>query len=129
MGSRIASSVPDWEPIPKHHQKRSKKKRHGLNRAGKKAKAWDKARASLKVKFYAMGITSCEGSIIPHECWHDNGLSFAHSKKRADIKNHELYEVALLCPNAHAYAEALPKKEMCELIRQIIANRHVEEKS
>lgn len=95
-----------------------------MKRAGKKVKAWESARAKLKVKFYAMGITSCEAR-FPHNCWQSNGLSFAHAKKRRNLKPHELGEVALLCIEAHNAVESLPEAEMTKVIRGIIANREL----
>lgn len=89
---------------------------------GRKTKAWDSLRAKLKPKFESAGITTCEAK-FPHNCWWSIGLSFAHSKKRADIQGEELSEVALLCPDAHQIAEAKPKPEMYELILEIIASR------
>jgi hypothetical protein len=95
---------------------------------GKKTKAWSKERAGLKVKFEAAGITSCElrGSTeVKHECGNDNYLGFAHSKKRRHITGNEIFEVALLCLNAHEIIERLPEAEMTSVIRQIIAARNV----
>lgn len=97
---------------------------HGsVPRLGKKGKAWETERRRLKIKFERMGVTECEADFM-HDCWVDNGLSFAHSKKRADIRGEELSEVALLCPTAHKHVESLPKEEMCNIIRRIIAKRN-----
>ncbi len=92
-----------------------------MNRRGKKVKAWDSARARLKVKFQAAGIMTCE--LRYAGCAFDNYLSFAHSKKRRNIQGDELNEVALLCIPCHEYAERLPEAEMTTLIRSIINAR------
>lgn len=89
---------------------------------GKKTIAWEEARAKLKQQFLGMGVTHCELP-YPHSCWHYDGLSFAHSKKRRNIKGSELMEVALLCPVAHSMVERLPEKEMHDIIMEIIRNR------
>ena len=80
------------------------------------------AKKYLKNKFLEMGVTSCELH-WPHHCWHTEGLSWAHSKKRRFIQGDEIYEVALLCPIAHDLAENLPHKEMYKLICEIIQRR------
>lgn len=89
---------------------------------GKKTLEWARVRAKLKVRFQLNGITRCEAT-FPHQCWHTSGLSFGHSKKRADIVGNEIEECALLCPTAHEHVEALGKKEMHSVILGIIANR------
>jgi hypothetical protein len=112
--SRIASNLPVFTA-----QFREKgKKRKG----GRKTLAWEAARALLKIRFRRAGIESCEAT-FPHDCWQTSGLSFAHSKRRNDIVGDEIYEVALLCPDAHRIADDRPKAETTELIRSIIAKR------
>lgn len=95
-----------------------------MKRRGKKTIEWEAARAKLKQQFLHMGVTTCEFP-YPHYCWRDNGLSFAHSKKRRYIKGKEIYEVALLCPIAHEIVERLPQSEMCDIVRSIIRNRNL----
>ncbi len=94
-----------------------------MNRRGKKVQAWDRARLTLKRKFAAAGIITCE--LRYAGCWFDNALSMAHSKKRRHIEGDEIYEVALLCVPCHQVAERLPESEMTDLIRKIIAARRV----
>jgi hypothetical protein len=93
-----------------------------IRRRGKRTIAWENARRYLKSRFLEWGITRCEWP-WPHACWHDNGLSFAHSKKRLNMKGDEIYEVALLCPVAHNLVESLPEREMTKMIRKIIKTR------
>jgi len=69
-------------------------------KAGKKTKRWNSVRAQLKKAFAKREITRCEFGFIRHECWDDNGLSFAHSHKRTD-PHFQMYAVALACLNAH----------------------------
>ena len=74
-------------------------KRSPLKRLGKKGLAWEKVRRELKVKFQRAGITTCE--IRGHGCWYDNGLGFAHAKKRRNLGPGELSVVALACCVCH----------------------------
>ena len=96
-----------------------------INRAGKKTKAWYACRAKLKTRFMRAGITTCE---LQYEgCWHDDGLGFAHSKKRRNITTEEqLEEVILSCSSCHDRVEAKPESEMAAIIRAVIAARPVE---
>lgn len=95
-----------------------------MKRAGKKTKEWDRVRVGLKVKFQRAGITSCEAGF--EGCWHDNALSFAHSKKRRLCVTPELMEeCALMCVPCHEISERLPHAEMESLILGLIAARKV----
>ena len=93
-----------------------------MRRIGPKTAAWMEAREHLKHRFEEMQVTTCELH-WPHHCWRNNGLSFAHSKKRRFIEGDEIYEVALLCPIAHDMVERLSHREMYNVIREIIKNR------
>lgn len=119
LGVGIANFKPDR--VPDDRQRSNQ----GLKRAGKKTLAWEAARRLLKIRFLASGITTCE-AMFPHQCSRDWALSFAHSKKRNDIVGDEIYEVALLCPEAHRIADAGSKEHMHETILAIINAREVQ---
>jgi hypothetical protein len=86
---------------------------------GKKTKQWAKTRAKLKEKFYSAGITTCE--LMFEDCWYDNGLGFAHSRKRRHVTN--LEEVILACNNCHDKIEKRPEDEMYFIVLAIIEAR------
>jgi|SRR6185369_16343103 len=67
---------------------------------GRKTREWSSVRVWLKRAFEKRGITTCEFGFIHHDCWRDNGLSFAHSHKRND-PHFQMYAVALACPPIH----------------------------
>lgn len=63
----------------------------------------------LKKEYRDAGITTCEMR-WPHKCWNDNGLSFAHRRKRIDYKScpeklATMNQTLLLCPVAHNLIE------------------------
>ncbi len=89
---------------------------------GNKTREWQQARRLLKVAFEKAGITTCELK-LDKNCWRDNGLSFAHSKKRGDIEDSELYEVVLGCAYCHTLIEGMRKDDMTKLVRDTIAKR------
>jgi hypothetical protein len=103
------------------------KQRKPMNRRGAKVKAWDAARAKLKVKFEAAGIVTCEFPLIfMHDCWRDNGLSFAHSHKRTD-PHFQMYKVALACPPAHQVLdEVFTHDQMAIAVHRAIEAREVQ---
>lgn len=108
--------------------KRGKQMKRSTKRlkVGKKVKAWEAERRRLKKRFEAAQITSCEFGFIDHECWRDNGLSFAHSRKRRDPE-FDIEEVALACPQAHQILdERMSHEEMYEAVRKAILNRAVQ---
>jgi len=93
---------------------------------GKKTKQWNSARTIIKRRFEAVGITTCElQGKLKHDCGIDNYLGFAHSKKRRHITGNDLFEVALLCLNAHEIVERLPEAQMTAMVKKIIDNRAV----
>jgi hypothetical protein len=87
-----------------------------------KVQEWLAARRVLKSAFQEAGITICEVK-LDDNCWNNNGLSFAHSKKRHDIEGDELYEVVLACAYCHTMIEGMKKADMTKFVRNIIANR------
>lgn len=89
---------------------------------GPKTRAWINARARLKKKFAAMGITSCE---LGYEgCKHDDYLSFAHGKKRRHLQGDELETLVILaCQNCHSRIERIPEAAMCAIVTSVIAER------
>lgn len=58
---------------------------------GKKTEAWAAIRKELKIEFERLGVTRCQ------VCFTDNGLGFAHCRKRRNLLEGEIYHVALLC--------------------------------
>jgi hypothetical protein len=93
-------------------------RRTPLRRKGKKTLAWDSTRRKLKPLFEAASITRCE------VCGTDDGLGFAHSLPRRDIKTKEdMEEVALLCFPDHGAIDDKGHEFQFDTIRYIIANR------
>jgi len=75
-----------------------------INKAGKKTKAWDKARAKLKLEYQEKGITYCE------ICSGTFALSFHHRHKRGWYNTRpyllgEFNQTLLLCGDHHAELE------------------------
>jgi len=97
--------------------KRSKK---GLG-IGKKMRTWNAIRAALKPRFQLAGITSCEFRFSG--CWRDNGLGFAHRRKRRDCDTEELWICAIACNNCHDRFERLPHSEMYQIVNDAINAR------
>jgi hypothetical protein len=91
---------------------------------GKKTKAWDKARAALKVDHEAMRVTTCEFQYPG--CWYDEALSFAHSRKRSDPL-FDINEVAVACtPVCHHKLDVeMSHEEMYGAVKAAIARREV----
>jgi hypothetical protein len=94
-------------------------------RPGPKTKAWDKARAALKVDHVAMGITTCEFQYPG--CWYDEALSFAHSRKRNDPL-FDINEVAVACtPVCHHKLDVeMSHAEMLEAVKGVISRREIQ---
>lgn len=105
---------------PKLH-KQPKPPRKPMKRRGKKTEAWEKVRRALKPRFEKVGITQCEIRIAG--CWMDNGLGFAHAKKRRNLGPGELSIVALSCNHCHDIIEALPEEDMGRIVMQKIKER------
>ena len=96
---------------------------------GKKTKAWDSARASIKRCFEKAGITTCElrGSTkVPHDCGNDNYLGFAHDAKRRKLTAEDLYRVILVCNFAHDIFETWPAEKMKAIVNETIQDRKVQ---
>lgn len=91
-------------------------------KAGKKTKAWAKARAELKVEFQRKGITTCE--IKMAGCYNNNALSFAHIDKRRYLAEGELKAVVLACIPCHNIVEQWPREKMRAHLENIISNRN-----
>lgn len=101
--------------------KRSEKPRRVLW-VGRKTIAWVNARARLKKKFLAIGITSCE---LGYEgCTPTDFLSWAHGKKRRHLVGDELETlVCLSCLNCHTRIERMPEAAMEAIVRSVISER------
>ena len=101
-------------------------KRTPLKKRGKKVRQWEDARAKLKALFLEKGVTCCELTELVGrraECWRNNSLSFAHSKKRRNIIGDEIYEVVLACNICHSTIESKPESEMTQIVRDVIQKR------
>lgn len=94
---------------------------------GKKTKAWDKARATIKKRFEKAGITTCElRGVVPHECKVDNWLSFAHDGKRRKLRPEDLYRVILCCTIGHDVIEKWSAEKMKVIVNETIEKRSVQ---
>jgi len=112
---------PDKKPIDRKTVLTAKKP---MKRRGKKTAAWENCRAKLKPRFERAGITVCEFQFSG--CWRDNGLGFAHSRKRRNVTTPELLEeCALTCNVCHDIAEAWPEEKMMAFVRRVIADRSI----
>lgn len=90
---------------------------------GRKTIAWANARARLKRKFQAMGITRCE--LAYPGCKQDDFLSFAHGKKRRHLQGDELETlVCLACQPCHQQIERLPEWAMLSIVQSVISERN-----
>jgi hypothetical protein len=98
-----------------------RRSRKPLPRRGRKTKAWDRARAKLKTVFKAQGVTRCELGFSG--CWRGNGLGFAHSLKRRNIRGEQITEVVLACVHCHEVLECLSEGEMARIVGGIIERR------
>lgn len=90
-------------------------------RAGKRTREWERRRAKLKIRFERVGITRCEFGY--NGCWHNNGLSFAHTDKRRFLKGDQLDVVALACASCHPVLEIMQREKMRAEVERVIANR------
>lgn len=88
---------------------------------GKKTKKWATTRSGLKPRFEAAGITTCE--LRYPGCWFNNGLGFAHAKKRRKLSEEDLEVVILACNPCHDKIEYSPNME--ETVMKVIENRGV----
>lgn len=94
-----------------------------MRRAGKKTKAWEKARAELKTEHEAMGVTTCE---LRYEgCWVDDALGFAHAEKRRKLTKADLKHVILACNPCHDLLEVKPPEEMKRIVDTICQQREL----
>jgi hypothetical protein len=89
--------------------------------AGKRTREWQLLREQLKPRFEAVRITECEFNYTG--CWHDNGLTFAHLRKRRNLQHGELGKVALACVSCHSKLELMPEPLMTVTVLQVINRR------
>ena len=88
----------------------------------KKTREWEAERRRLKPKFEAIGLTYCEFGYPG--CWRNNGLSFAHIKKRLNLLPGQLSIVALACPVCHYILDNRMKEvEMTKAVLAVIQKR------
>jgi len=81
----------------------------------------------LKKIYLDKGITYCELR-LPHKCWGNAGLSFAHKRKRIEYKScpeklDTFEETLLLCPEAHNLIEYGDKKNTGRELTAIAFNQ------
>lgn len=81
--------------------------------------------ARLKVRFAALGITSCElFGFLVHDCTRDNYLTWAHGRKRRKLLEGELDTLVILaCQNGHNAIEFLQPEEMLAIVQDAIERR------
>jgi hypothetical protein len=96
--------------------------RGGKLKRGKKTKAWEKVRRSLKLEFVGMGIQTCELRLPG--CAFDNLLGFAHALKRRNIHtDQDMRRVILACNICHDILEVQGEAQMARIVDGIIAGR------
>lgn len=111
-----------WERTHPLHRRAPLRRHVPLNRRGPKTKDWERVRRELKCEFRARGITECELQFPG--CWRDEGLTFAHRRKRRHITDEaELRRVALACLPCHTVAELQGEAKMFRLINSVIERR------
>lgn len=126
MGFIFNSTIERRTPLKakkamKRSQKPMKRKRICLW-VGKKTREWMTVRARLKRKFVAAGITSCE--LGYPGCWKDEGLGFAHGRKRRHLKGDEIETLTILaCNPCHDRIETLSAPAMLAIVKSVIAER------
>jgi hypothetical protein len=91
---------------------------------GRKTREWEKIRRELKIRFERVGIISCE--IRLKQCWGGYALSFAHTKKRADMLPGDIEIAVLACAPCHTAVEGMKKDAMQSLLESIILERSVQ---
>jgi hypothetical protein len=107
----------------------TKQMKRGTRRLGpgKKTKRWNNARAIIKRRFEAVGITTCElEGKLKHDCGIDNYLGFAHDAKRRKLSESDLYHVILICNFAHQLIEVWPAERMKAVVNKTIQLRRVQ---
>lgn len=97
------------------------KRGKAINKVGPKGKAWNDARADLKMEFLALGVTACE---LRYEgCWFDDALGFAHAAKRRKLTAKDLGHVILACNPCHDRLEVKSPEEMKRIVDTICQRR------
>ena len=92
--------------------------------SGNRTKKWDELKIDLKNHFKnVLKITNCEAKL--DGCWVNNGLTFAHAKKRRYIEDNELGNVILCCIHCHTLIEQYPHSEMQSFVETAINNRKI----
>lgn len=91
---------------------------------GKKMKTDAEIRKENIVRFYKIGITSCE--IKMEGCWKNNALSFAHLEKRRKLTEDDLRVVVLACIPCHSIVEQWFAGRMKKFLTEIINSRKVQ---
>lgn len=87
--------------------------RKPMNKLGRRGKDWRKAWRFLKPELEKRGRTGCEFKFIPHECF--GPLDPCHSKKRRNMKDSDIYAIALGCRWIHNFLDYACTHEQMEL--------------
>ncbi len=97
------------------------KTRKSLKRVGPN-NWWEKLRVEMKAAYMRAGIATCE--YRSGGCWRDDGLGFAHSLKRRNIKTDaEKKETILACNYCHEMIESMSEEWMNRTVKRIISQR------
>ena len=98
--------------------------RRRINQLGPRGLEWKAVWRFLKPRLQAAGRTRCEFDWpdVAHECW--GPLDPAHSKKRHEMQEGDIYAVAISCREFHNYLDQVcSHSRMEELVLEAI-NRH-----
>lgn len=95
-----------------------------MKKRGKKTDQWDRIRRQLIIRFQLVGLTYCE--LQYQGCWRDNGLTFAHRKKRRLCDEDELHICVMACQHCHDKVEYIGHEAMFQVIQEVIENRSVQ---
>lgn len=79
--------------------------RQPMNKVGRRTNHWIEVWRFLKPRLKAAGRTGCEFAFLAHEC--DGPLDPCHSKKRGQMRELDIYAVALGCRRVHEYLDGL----------------------
>lgn len=96
-------------------------KRSPLNRRGKKAKEYDKAKKIGDLEITKYNINSCE--LRFPGCLGSWLLQRVHRKKRRFCNFNELYIYAIGCTYCHSIVEGKSHEEMFRIVDEAIKNR------
>lgn len=109
-----------WKRLERSRTPMKRGKR--INPVGPRGKAWNDARAELKVIFeHEYGITTCE--LRYDGCAYDDYLGFAHAAKRRKLSSEDLKHAILCCNFCHQIIEVKSPEQMKRIVDETIQNR------